>query len=73
MLRDFGLPQANLAVALGAFNIGVELGQIVIVLIAGTVLAVIRRRSGLAANRIAMAGSLAVAAAGFYWFVDRVF
>lgn len=73
VLRDFGLPDANLAWALFGFNLGVELGQIAIVLIAASILAFIRRRSETAAKRIVIAGSLAVMAAGAYWFVDRVF
>ena len=73
VLREFGLPQGNLAAALVSFNIGVEIGQIAIVLIVAPLLALIRRRSEAAARRIAVGGSLAVAAAGAYWFVDRVF
>lgn len=73
VLRDFGLPDANLAVALLSFNIGVEIGQIAIVLLVAAILAVIRRHSETAANRVVLGGSLAVIAAGAYWFVDRVF
>lgn len=73
VLRDLGLPEAHRAAALLAFNLGVQLGQIAIVLLAGTLLALLRRRSPAAAHSVASAGSLAVIAAGGYWFVDRVF
>jgi len=72
VLREFGLPQENLIWALLAFNIGVELGQLAIVIPLALVLAALRRRQPLVANRIAVGGSLAVIAAGAYWFVDRV-
>jgi hydrogenase/urease accessory protein HupE len=73
VLRDFGLPEAHRAVALVAFNLGVEAGQIAIVLVVGTLMALLRRRSAPLARRVALGGSLAVAMMGAYWFVDRVF
>ena len=73
VLRDFGLPEGHRAVALLSFNLGVEIGQIAIVLLVATLLALLRRRSEAAARLVAQGGSLAVAAAGGYWFVDRVF
>jgi len=72
VLREFGLPQANLAWSLLGFNLGVELGQLAIVIPLALVLAAVRRRAPVVANRIAIGGSLAVIAAGVYWFVDRV-
>jgi hydrogenase/urease accessory protein HupE len=72
VLREVGLPQGNLTAALFSFNLGVELGQIAIVLIVAPLLALLRRRSETAARRVCVGGSLAVAAAGAYWFVDRV-
>ena len=72
VLKEFGLPQANLAWSLLGFNLGVELGQLAIVLPLAAALAAVRTRWPVAANRIVVAGSLAVIAAGLYWFVDRV-
>ncbi len=72
VLRDLGLPPGNLAVSLLGFNLGVELGQLAVVIPLALLLAALRRRSVLAAKRIAVGGSLAVIAAGVYWFVDRV-
>ena len=73
VLREFGLPAGSLAWSLLSFNIGVEIGQLAIVLVVALVLAAIRRRSERAARHIATFGSLAVMAAGAYWFVERVF
>lgn len=72
VLREFGLPQANLAWSLLGFNLGVEIGQLAIVIPLALVLAAVRQRAPVQANRIAIGGSLAVIAAGAYWFVDRV-
>lgn len=72
VLREFGLPQGQLALSLFGFNLGVEIGQLIIVLVVATALDQVRRRSPPRARQIATIGSLAVAAAGAYWFVDRV-
>jgi hydrogenase/urease accessory protein HupE len=73
VLKEFGLPQAALGWSLFAFNLGVEIGQLLIVAVAAGTLIVIRRNSETAARRIAMIGSVAVILAGAYWFVERVF
>jgi hypothetical protein len=73
VLKEFGLPRAALGWSLFAFNVGVEIGQLIIVAIAAGTLALIRNRSESAARRIAIAGSVAVMAAGGYWFVERLF
>ena len=73
VLKEFGLPQAALGWSLFAFNIGVEIGQLVIVLVVAGALLVVRHRSGKAARTVAIAGSIAVIAAGAYWFIERVF
>jgi hydrogenase/urease accessory protein HupE len=73
VLREFGLPGEALGWALFSFNLGVEIGQLAIVAAIAAALAVIRQRNQAAAQRIAVAGSLVVIAAGAYWFVERVF
>ncbi len=72
VLRQFGLPEGQLALSLFGFNLGVEIGQLIIVLVVATGIDQVRRRSPVRARQIATIGSLAVAAAGAYWFVDRV-
>ena len=73
VLREFGLPQAAIGWSLFGFNLGVELGQLVLVVPLALALAAVRRQRPLAARRIAMVGSVVVALAGAFWFVQRVF
>lgn len=73
VLKEFGLPRAALGWSLFAFNLGVEIGQLMIVLAAAGTLAMIRGRREDAARRIAILGSIVVIAAGAFWFVQRVF
>ncbi len=72
VLREFGLPTGNLGWSLLAFNLGVEIGQLAIVVPAALALAWLRARWPKVTKRIVIAGSLAVVLAGAYWFVDRV-
>src|SRR5688572_10002650 len=73
VLREFGLPTEALGWSLFSFNLGVEIGQLMIVLLVASALAAIRRRSDVMGYRVAFAGSIVVIAAGTYWFVERVF
>jgi hypothetical protein len=73
VLREFGLPAEALGWSLFSFNVGVEIGQLGIVLVVATVLEGIRRWRTDIGMRVAYAGSLVVIAAGAYWFVQRVF
>lgn len=73
VLKEFGLPQAALGWSLFAFNLGVEIGQLLIVGVVAGALFVVRRQSAAAAHWVALAGSIAVILAGLYWFVERVF
>jgi hydrogenase/urease accessory protein HupE len=73
VLKEFGLPPTALGWSLFSFNLGVEIGQLGIVLVVASVLAAIRRRSPITGERLAVAGSVIVILAGGYWFVQRVF
>lgn len=73
VLRTMDLPRAALGWSLFAFNLGVEIGQLVIVVAVSLTLVWIARRRAALRRRIAIAGSLAVLWAGFFWFVQRVF
>jgi hypothetical protein len=73
VLKEFGLPQAALGWSLFAFNLGVEVGQLAIVSVVASTLALVRRRSEWLAARVALAGSIGVILAGLYWFIERVF
>jgi hypothetical protein len=73
VLRDFGLPAEALGWSLFSFNVGVEIGQLAIVLVVASLLALLRQRSPVWGARVATAGSVVVIAAGGYWFIERVF
>jgi hydrogenase/urease accessory protein HupE len=73
VLREFGLPREALGWSLFSFNVGVEIGQLAVVLVVMAALSAIRRRSVTLRQRVAFAGSIVVIAAGTYWFVQRVF
>ena len=73
VLRDMDLPSRALGWTLFAFNVGVEIGQLVFVVIVASLFAWIRSRSEAAGRRLAFAGSIIVMLAGAFWFVQRVF
>lgn len=73
VLREFGLPASALGFSLFAFNLGVEIGQLAIVLVVASGLAVLALRRPGAARRVALAGSICVSLAGAFWFVQRTF
>jgi hydrogenase/urease accessory protein HupE len=73
VLKDFGLPLTALGWSLFSFNVGVEIGQLAIVLAVAAALRAIQRRDATLARRLVVAGSVIVMVAGAYWFVERVF
>ena len=72
VLREIGLPPRALGISLFSFNLGVEIGQAVVVLVVASLLALVRTRSPRLAHRLATAGSVVVVLAGAYWFVQRL-
>ncbi len=72
LLAELGLPEDNLLTALIAFNGGVELGQAAVVALTLPALLWLSRRPRWS-TRAVPALSIAVAAAGLFWFVERVF
>jgi hydrogenase/urease accessory protein HupE len=73
VLREMDLPSRALGWSLFSFNVGVEVGQLVVVVAVASAFAAIRSRSEIAGRRLAFAGSLVVIAAGAFWFIERVF
>jgi hypothetical protein len=72
VLRDLGLPQDALILALVGFNLGVEAGQLAIV---ATFLpiAYLLRRSWIYRRLILLGGSLVIAIVASVWLVERAF
>jgi len=73
VLREMDLPRRALGWSLFSFNVGVEIGQLLIVLAVTSALALLRARSEWAGRQLAFAGSLVVIVAGTFWFIQRVF
>ena len=72
VLGEVGLEASAFIVSLLAFNIGVELGQLFVLLpliILGLMLGTKSRR----ANKVKIAASSLIALIGIYWFIERVF
>jgi hydrogenase/urease accessory protein HupE len=72
-LSEVGLPASTLGWSLAGFNLGVELGQAVIVLLLSPVLALLSRKRETLHAKVVLVSSLAIAAMGGWWFVERVF
>ena len=73
VLREFGLPKDALVWSLVSFNVGVEIGQLLIVVAAAGALALVGRSRPSVATALARWGSVAVILAGTYWFIERLF
>jgi hypothetical protein len=72
VLADLGLPRSALALALVGFNLGVEVGQLAIV-VAFLPLAFALRRTTFYRRWVMVGGSLAIAALAATWFIERAF
>ena len=72
VLADLGLPQSTLALALVGFNVGVELGQLAIV-VAFLPLAYALRHTWFYRRLVLVGGSLLIAALAAVWLLERVF
>jgi hydrogenase/urease accessory protein HupE len=70
-LTELHLPRVNLAASLVGFNLGVELGQVSVILLATLALDAIRQYAWAPGFRRWV--SAAAAFTGFVWFVQRVF
>ena len=73
VLREMDLPARALGWSLFSFNVGVEIGQLLVVAVVATALAAVRSRNETAGRQVAFAGSIVVIAAGAFWFIQRVF
>jgi hydrogenase/urease accessory protein HupE len=73
VLKEFGLPSQALGWSLFSFNLGVEIGQVCIVVVVASLLTALRNRNKALGERIALFGSVGVILAGCYWFIERVF
>jgi hypothetical protein len=71
VLREIGLPSKNLVLALLGFNVGVEVGQALVVAIALPLFIVVRQQGW--ERRLTWGSSMAILLVGVVLFVERAF
>jgi hypothetical protein len=72
-LSEMGMPRNAFATALVAFNIGVELGQLTIILFMYFIVARTLSAKVWYRRRVVIPSSLAIALVALYWTVERTF
>lgn len=70
-LKEIGLPQGEVPMALLTFNLGVEAGQLAIVIAALTLLEVIRRVRPAALRPVTLGTTYLIGITASYWFIER--
>lgn len=71
-LSEIGLPEGEVPMALFAFNVGVEAGQIAVVLTGYTVLALLRRCAAAAVPPLIRLSAYGIGIVAGIWFVERM-
>ncbi len=72
VLRELHLPRSDLAMSLVSFNLGVEAGQLCVVVVAVPLLIALRKNPWFAQRGVQVC-SLGIGAMGAFWLVQRVF
>ena len=72
VLSEFGMPPNAFATALISFNVGVELGQLAVIIIAYLAVGIWFRDKPWYHQRITVPGSLIISVIGLYWTYDRI-
>ncbi len=70
-LKDIGLPEGEVPMALLTFNLGVEAGQVAIVLAAMAVLALIQRWAAPLLRPFMLSVTYLIGITASYWFIER--
>lgn len=72
ILKEFGIPEGEFLVGLLSFNVGVELGQLLVIAVCFLTVGIWFGREPWYRQRVVIPGSLVIAAVGGFWFVQRV-
>lgn len=72
VLTELGLPESEFVTALITFNVGVELGQLSVILLAFLGVFWLRKNTLLYRKAVVIPGSLVIAAMGLYWTWQRI-
>lgn len=73
VLTELGLPDKEFVTALVTFNVGVELGQISVILVCFVLVGVWFSKKTWYHNRVVVPASAVIAAIAFYWTITRTF
>jgi len=73
VLNEIGISDELFISSLISFNIGVELGQISIIILSYIFIALLFQKKSWYRNRITRPLSLIIATVGLYWFIQRIF
>lgn len=73
VLEEFGVPEGNFLPALLGFNVGVELGQLAVILVAFVLIGNWFRNKAWYRSVIAIPASAMIGLTGAWWFVERVY
>jgi len=71
LLTQYGLPEDNFISLLLAFNVGVEFGQLAVLVIAFLLIKYILRKNWYS-NQIKIPASIIIALVGLFWFIERI-
>lgn len=71
-LKEVGLPQVDLPLALLMFNVGVEVGQLIFVAAVLIVLAVTGKLTTIPAARARLAAAYLIGTASMFWLIERL-
>lgn len=70
-LKEIGLPQSDLATALLTFNLGVEAGQLFIVITTAAILHLLRRFASALAPTVVKVATYGIGTIAAFWFIER--
>ena len=73
VLQEIGMPRSEFLTALIAFNVGVELGQLTVITLAFVATGLWLRNKPWYRARFVVPVSIAIAAIGLYWTVERTY
>jgi hydrogenase/urease accessory protein HupE len=72
VLADFGMPKDDFALALISFNVGVEFGQLAVILVAFLLLRPWFKNKLIYRKIVVIPGSMFISVVGLYWFLERL-
>ena len=72
ILNDIGVSEGAFIINLISFNLGVELGQIGVIILSYLFIALIFQKKKWYRNRVTKPLSMIIALIGFYWFIQRL-